>query len=110
MEKSKDRKIAVHPEFDNSLLETYEYLKQDSPLFAERFKDDLLKQMEKIIHHPFAYPKEDLIPGQNGIYRFSVFKKNWKIIFKVTNSILIFLKLFHVKQNPKKIKEVKKFN
>lgn len=109
MEKKKNRKIVVHPEFDKSLEETYQYLRKDSPEFAERFKDDLIEQMEKIIINPMSYPKEELIPVKSGIYRSTVFKKSWKIIYKVMSSLLIFLKLFHVKQNPKKLKEVKKY-
>jgi plasmid stabilization system protein ParE len=105
----KDREVKVHPEFDKSLDETFQYLKQDSPQFATKFKDELIEQMERIIQHPLAYPKEEAIPGKKGIYRYSVFKKSWKIIYKVLDSSLIFLKLFHVKQNPKRIHEVKKY-
>jgi hypothetical protein len=65
--------------------------------------------MERIIEHPLAYPKEEAIPGKRGIYRYSVYKKSWKIIYKVLDSSLVFLKLFHVKQNPKRIYEVKKY-
>jgi len=105
----KEREVKVHPEFDKSLYENYQYLKQESPQFAAEFKDELIAQMERIIEHPLAYPKEEAIPGKRGIYRYSVYKKSWKIIYKVLNSSLVFLKLFHVKQNPKRIYEVKKY-
>ena len=71
----KEREVKVHPEFDKSLYENYQYLKQESPQFAAEFKDELIAQMERIIEHPLAYPKEEAIPGKRGIYRYSVYKK-----------------------------------
>ena len=55
----KEREVKVHPEFDKSLYENYQYLKQESPQFAAEFKDELITQMERIIEHPLAYPKEE---------------------------------------------------
>jgi len=41
------------------------------------------------------------------MYRFVIIMKKWKLIFKVTTKLLIFLGIIHTGMNPNKIKKLR---
>jgi plasmid stabilization system protein ParE len=98
------RKIFFVPFFRKSVQEILAYIRRESPQNAEKFEKDLQKSMKDIA----SYPTVKSFPNKSRRYRFAVFKKNWKIYFKVFKEKLIFLGIIHVKQHPDKEKNIRK--
>jgi plasmid stabilization system protein ParE len=103
----KDTKIIVSKSFVEMLKEQYEYIKDDSPKNADTFKNGISPLIDKISQNPEAYPPVKQLPTKRNLYRFALYKRNWKVVFKNLKSTLIFLGFFHKKQNPEKIKTLK---
>lgn len=66
---------------------------------AAKFTTALKTKMQKVATHPEGYPPVRQLPTKKNWYRFALFQKNYKIIYKVTSTQLIFLMLIHTKQN-----------
>jgi plasmid stabilization system protein ParE len=104
----KKQKVVVSKDFIQMLKEQYEYIKNQSPKSAENFKNDVNTLIDKISKNPEAYPLVKQLPTKQNWYRFALYKKNWKVVFKNLKSTLLFLRFFHNKQSVEKIKKMAK--
>lgn len=104
------RKVLYKKSFEQDFEEVYDYINQDSEQNAKKFAQEVKNKIEKIIKNPTAQSPEILIYSKQNCYRFKNVMKSWKIIFKVTKSILVFLSIIHIKRNPNKIKKLRTSN
>ncbi len=102
MEKQQEfTKLEYKPQFKISLNEIYKHIYLDSPQNAGNFIDGIQPTLLKIQRHPFAYPKANY--KLTSKYRFTIYMKSWKIVFKVLNDTIIFLDIIHVRKHPREI-------
>ncbi|NPA45459.1 MAG: type II toxin-antitoxin system RelE/ParE family toxin [Chlorobi bacterium] len=93
--------------FENDFDKNFIYLKSKSPKNAISFAKNVDKKVEGIKQNPKLFPTERYLYTKRRLYRFSLVMKSWKIIYKVTNSKLIFLGIIHTAQHPSKIKNLR---
>ena len=90
--------------------EIVNYIKNNSSQNAEKYKNELRRQLILIKENPKIFPSEYYLPTKNNLYRFAIVMKHWKIIYKVTNKQLIFLGIIHTARHPKEIKKLRTNN
>lgn len=64
--------------------------------------------IDKISQNPVAYLFVKQLPTKRNWYRFALYKKNWKVVFKNLKSTLLFLGFFRKKQSSDKIRQMDK--
>jgi toxin ParE1/3/4 len=107
---NKKRKTIVQPEVYTEAEAIYEYIKENSPQNAEKFKEELLNQIDKVESNPEGYPSESFLNTTKILYRFTLILKKWKLIFKVSKDLLIFIGIIHTSRNPQEIQKLKNDN
>lgn len=107
MEMRNRRKTIIQPEVFTEAEIIYNYIKSNSPQNAAKFRQELLNQIDIVEAHPTANPPENFLNGKRILYRFTLVMKSWKLIFKMTNKLLIFLGIVHTKQHPREIKKLR---
>lgn len=79
---SKSMKIVFEVTFQNRLENQIEYISQDSPLRARKFKSDLFKKIREISQYPYSYRKSiyfDVEAIRDLIY------KGYTVVFRITD-------------------------
>ncbi len=104
------RKTIIQPETISEAEEIYEYIKTDSPQNAEKFRQEFLKSVEKVENNPEIYPPENELNAKRILYRFILVMKSWKLVYKVTQRVLIFVGIVHTSRHPKEIKKLRTTN
>lgn len=99
--------IIVTSKFVQSSLAIRNYIYQQSPQSAEKFRNKLKEKVTAISKHPTAYPPVPQLPTKKNWYRYAIFLKSYKIIFKVVSDKIIFLSIVHMKQNPELLKDLR---
>ncbi len=107
---SEKRNIFYKKNFDNDFEEIYKYIEHDSPQNAKKFASELKKLIMWIIKNPTAGTIETQLYSKNDWYRFKKIMKSWKIIYKVTTKLLVFLGIIHVKKHHDNIKSLRTNN
>ncbi len=90
----------------NSLDKIYEYIKEESPQNAQKVKRKIIELVSSLIVFPEKYVREQFLDQQKGDFRFAVIW-SYKIIYEITDDIIIILDIFHAAQNPVKIQNLK---
>jgi len=98
---NRSRKIIILNQFKNSAHEISQDIRIDSPQNALKFINGLPIGIQTIHNHPFVYPKAH--SKLSSRYRFNIYMKSWKIVFKVLNDTIIFLDIIHVRKHPREI-------
>ncbi len=106
----KKRKEIITKKLELHFDEIYDYIIKNSPQNAKKFAEQLDVQIEKIKQSPKAFPAEYYLQTKNNLYRFALVMKRWKIIYKVTNELLVFLGIIHTAQHPREIKKLRTSN
>ncbi|MEA3443192.1 MAG: type II toxin-antitoxin system RelE/ParE family toxin [Bacteroidota bacterium] len=101
------RKTIIQPEVFFEAEKIFEYIKSNSPINADKFKKELLIQIEKTEAHPTANPPEIFLNRTRILYRYTIVMKSWKLIFKITNKLLVFLSIVHTSQHPHAIQKLR---
>ena len=101
------RKTIIQPEVFTEAEKIYEYIKTNSPQNAEQFKKELLKKINKVETNPEGYPAESFLNAKTILYRFTLIMKSWKLVFKSTTKLLIFIGIVHTSRHPNEIKKLK---
>ena len=104
------REIKVKQQFDLHGREIAAYIRQCSPQNAEKFVKEVDRVTDEIVANPKGFPSEPYLPTNNNLYRFALVMKSWKIIFKVTNELLIFIGIIHTARHPKNIENLRTNN
>ncbi len=104
------RETKIKKQFDMQGREITGYIRQNSEQNAQKFISEVDKLTDKIEENPKVFPSEPYLPTDNNLYRFAIVMKSWKIIFKVTNKLLILLGIIHTARHPKEIKKLRHFS
>jgi len=92
-----------------SLDNIYEYILQESLQNAQKVKKELVKLVSSLSDFPEKYPREEFLKEESENYR-SVGKWSYKIIYEVTDEVVIIADIFNTHQHPSKIsKRIKPF-
>lgn len=78
----------------------FEYIKKDSIVNAERFRNEILKITKGLPDHPEKYPPDRFKKDNTGNYR-AFEKYSYRIAYKAMAKEIIILRFCHVKQEPK---------
>lgn len=100
--KTKRKTIIQRGVFDEG-EKIFNYIKSNSPQNADKFRVELLKQINDIE----VYPPEKLLNRKQILYRFAIVMRSWKLIFKVTSNSLVFIGIVHTKQHPREVGKLK---
>ena len=100
------RKTIIQPETISEAEEIYEYIKTNSPQNAEKFRQEFLKAVDKVETNPEIYPPENELNVKRILYRFILVMKSWKLIYKTTKELLIFVGIVHTSRHPHEIKKL----
>ena len=101
-------KISYKKEFEEEFNKIYALISENSTQNAQKFASELKFEIEWIIKYPIAGTIEKRIYSKQNWYRFKIIMKSWKIIYKVTNTTLVFLSIIHVKKHPREFYKLKK--
>ncbi len=101
------RKVIILKQFDKQSREIFNYIYQNSEQNAQKFKYEIINIITKIQKEPYAFPPEPYLQTKQNLYRFAILMKKWKIIFKATNKLLIFIGIIHTARNPMEIKKLR---
>ena len=104
------RKTKLKKQFDKQGREIVKYIRGNSEKNAQNFIKQVDIITNKIENQPKAFPPEPNLQTKSNLYRFALVMKSWKIIFKVTNSLLIFLGIIHTSRHPIEIKKLRTSN
>jgi plasmid stabilization system protein ParE len=91
------------------LDEIYEFICSESKSTApaQKFIESIFRRTDQLTHQPFAGPEEPLLKETGQGSRYLVIR-SYKIIYQVSKRDVIITDIFHVKQNPEKIKRENK--
>jgi len=103
----KSRTVIFQNIFEKQGHNIVKYIRIKSPQNAEKFKKQVLLKTEAIKQNPKLFPTEKYLYTKRGLYRFSLVMKSWKIIYKITNSKIVFLGIIHTAQHPREIKNLR---
>ncbi len=106
----KERKTIIQNKVYEHVEEIYTHIKENSPQNAENFKHELQQKINEVEKHPTAYPPETIANSKKILYRFVIVMKRWKLVFKITHKLLIFLGIIHTSRNPNEIKKLRTNN
>ncbi len=107
---SKKRKVLTKQNFEDSFEEVFDHINVNSEKNAKKFAKEVEEKMKWIIQNPTAGTPEIKIHSKKNWYRFKIVMKSWKVIYKVTKSFLVFLRIVHIKQDSNKMKELRTNN
>lgn len=103
----KQRQTIIQDKVFEHVEEIYEYIKENSPQNAEKFKQEVRAKILEVEEHPTAYSPENIANSKKQLYRFALVMKSWKLVFKVTQKLLIFLGIIHTSRHPNEIKKLR---
>lgn len=103
----KKRKVFFSPNFDSQFDEIYEFIKEDSPQNAEKFTKELEENMKTIMLNPEAYPPVTNFPNKTQRYRYKLFMKSFKIVYKCLKEMLVFVGILHKSQGSSAYKKIR---
>ncbi|MBN1463413.1 MAG: type II toxin-antitoxin system RelE/ParE family toxin [Paludibacteraceae bacterium] len=107
---SKKREIKYKGEFDDDFMKIYKYISEDSSQNATKFAQEVKEKINWIIENPTAGQIEIQIHSKHNWYRYKIVMKSWKIIYKVTRTLLVFIGIIHTKQHPNETKKLRTNN
>jgi addiction module RelE/StbE family toxin len=80
------------------LLSIYEYIQQDSPIYAEKLLDKLISRSEQIASFPYSGRK---VPEYDAEHIREIFEGKYRIIYRVNEDAVDILAVIHgVQQLP----------
>ena len=101
------RKFEIKPSFINSFKQAYDwYLENYGERYAKKFLEQIDEAFESIEENPLSFSECLEIQTRSKFYRYLIYLKNHKIIFKVTSNQISVLLIFHCKRNPVLIKKL----
>jgi len=103
-----NQKKIIAKEFRNQAKEIHDYISMDSPQSAEKFTSELLIEINKIEKNPEANPPVTNFPNKTKRYRYKIFMKSFKIVYKYLKEVLIFTGLLHTSQGDSAYKKLRK--
>lgn len=101
-------KIVVTPHAIQTLRTEFDWLKDNASVaFANKFRNDFKTQVDSILPSYLAYPECRFLLTPKNIYR-NIIWGNYLIIYKIRKKEILVLGIFHTKQNPNKLKSLRR--
>jgi plasmid stabilization system protein ParE len=98
------REITLTDYFLAQLAEIQMYISEESPLRGRQLTTDLFDFLtDTIAPNPFMFVEYLGKSTVEKLYRRAVFRKNYIVIYKVTDSEILFLTVHHASRNPDSI-------
>ncbi len=104
---SDKRQIIIQPSVVLEAENIYKYIKTNSPQNAEKFKQELLKSIDNVERNPEIYAPEKELNSKRILYRFILVMKSWKLVYKVTRNLLVFVGIVHTSRHVSVIKTLR---
>lgn len=90
------REILLRRKFIRQVDSAADYLRKMGNQKAEDFVDGLEELIfEKIPNFPFSHPEFDKKPTPEKIYRRAIFKQNWKVVYAVSETTIVYIFFYH---------------
>jgi hypothetical protein len=106
MEK-RQRVVKILPRFVASVNLFQDYIFKSSPKNAVEFGDALFLELEIIAKLAGIYKEFPILKTRNKYYRYKIFKKHFFIVFKVTDTEIIFIEVADARMSKGKYKKLK---
>ncbi|MCU0354025.1 MAG: type II toxin-antitoxin system RelE/ParE family toxin [Cytophagales bacterium] len=91
--------------FLDALYEIQQYLESVKPKKGHHFVDDLFDFcFDTIVNHPFAGRECEWKATPDKAYRRAVFKKDYLVVYKVTDTQVILLLIYHTSRDPSNLR------
>ena len=84
-----------------ALQNAYQRIGEDSPVNAEKVRNEILAITRNLPHHPEKYPPDKFKKNNPGNYR-AFEKHSYRVAYRHTDKEIRILIFRHVKQEPKK--------
>lgn len=102
------KKLVIKQYALNQLSEHFNYYKTNYSLrYAKSFSEEFIDVVENILPNYNRFPECRFLTTKNKIYRNIVWKK-FLIVFKIQDDSIEILSLFHAKQNPVRLKKLRR--
>jgi plasmid stabilization system protein ParE len=106
MEK-RQRAVIILPRFIESVNHFQDYIFESSPQNAVAFADDLFSEIEFISQFPFIYKEFKYLKTKQKLYRYKIYKSNFFIVFKLTETSIIFIEITDGRMSKSKYKKLR---
>jgi plasmid stabilization system protein ParE len=106
MEK-RQRAVKILPRFVAKINLFQDYIFKSSPQNAIAFGDDLFLEIETIVKIPEIYKEFPYLKTRKKFYSNKIYKKHFFIIFKLTDSEIIFIEVADGRMSKAKYKTIK---
>ncbi|MFM2224884.1 MAG: ParE toxin of type toxin-antitoxin system, parDE [Bacteroidota bacterium] len=106
MEK-RQRAVKILPRFIASVNHFQDYIFESSPQNAVAFADDLFSEIELISQFPFIYKEFKYLKTKQKLYRYKIYKTNFFIVFKLTETSIIFIEVTDGRMSKSKYKKLR---
>lgn len=98
------RSINLTDLFYSKAADLQAYFAENDPLFARRFTTELFDFISDVIAlNPYAFIEYSPRPTPEKMYLRAVFKRTYIVVYKVTDTELDILTVYHTSQNPDSI-------
>ena len=105
-----NRKTLYKSRFYDDINDIIDFISETSTQNAIQFAQGIQPIIDKIIKHPEANSLVKQIPTKRNWYRYRLYKKRYKVIFKVLKDKVVLLGIVHTSQHPDKITELRTGN
>ncbi len=107
---SKKIEIKYKEKFEDDFVEIYGYISEESLQNATKFAQEVKEKVNWIIENPMAGQIEMQIHSKQNWYRYKNVMKSWKIVYKITKTLLVFLGIIQTKRHPSETKKLRTNN
>lgn len=98
------REILLRRKFIIQVDSAAEFIREKTDQKAVVFIEEIEELIyEKIPLFPFSHPEFLRKPTKEKVYRKAVFRKKWNIIYKVSETTIVFVYFYHSSRNPENL-------
>jgi hypothetical protein len=83
------------------------YFNEYSETYADKFYDSFFQAVGRILPHYLSHPECRFLKTKAKKYR-NIVWNNYLIVYKINKNLIEVLSLFHTKQNPTKLKSIRR--
>lgn len=83
----------------------YVFIKDKSEMAAAGIYNDILDEVDSLLHFPYMAPVETLLSEFTESYRSLVVRNIYKVVYYINNETIYIVAVFDCRQNPEKLKK-----
>jgi plasmid stabilization system protein ParE len=97
----------IWTEFAAEQLESiYVFIKNKSEIAAVGIYNDILDEVDSLLHFPYMAPLEGLLSEFTESYRSLVVRNIYKVVYYTNNETIYIVAVFDCRQSPEKLKRL----